>query len=223
MTSLFRLPISGYTTIQVAFIVALAFTTVGCQQNEETHELVKIDNALHPFLFDKGSQWIYQKGMKDSIDSLTVILDTVRVEAISKDTIYPAGMPRSYEIYELNYVSTLNDSAYNEQMIGYVITRGQMDGGFVLLSSKKQGDKSLNAEIISFSEEMKMENVTYKKVTKMKVLKDKFIKDSYYLYYADQTGIIKKEKLGFNAAMKEDSVMETWTLKNADIKLLKAE
>lgn len=223
MTTLFRLLFSSYTTMKVVLVIALALTIAACDKNEEKYELVKIDKTLYPFLFDKGTQWVYQKGMRDSIDSLTVIMDTIKVEAITKDTISPLGLFRSYEIYDIKYFSSLKDSTFNEQLIGYVITKGQVDGGFVLLSSKKKGDKSLNAEIVNVSDEMTVEDVTYKKVVKMKVSKDQFIKDSYYLYYVDQVGMIKKEKLGLNAAMKEDSIMESWTLIKSDIQLFKAE
>lgn len=243
MTTLFRILISGNTFMKVIIVIALAFTMAGCEENEENKELVKIDPTLKPFLFDKGSYWVYtmypikadtiviQKDSisapKDSVifvnDTINIIQDTVRVESIAKDTIYPAGIPRFYEIYDIKYFSSLNDSTYHEQLIGYVISKGQVDGGFVLLSSKKKGDKSLNAEIVSVSEEMKMGNVTYKQVVKMKVTKDKFIKDSYYLYYVDQKGVVRKEKLGMNAANKEDSVVERWDLKTSQIQLLKAE
>lgn len=241
MTTLFRILSSGTTFMKVALIIALAFTMAACEENEN-NELIKIDSTLKPFLFDKGSYWVYtmvpikadtlviQKDSlstpKDSIifvnDTTNVQRDTIRVESIAKDTIYPSGMTRTYEIYDIKYFSSLNDSTFNEQLIGYVITKGQVNGGFVLLSSKRNGDKSLNAEIVNVSEEMKVENVTYKQVVKMKVTKDKFINDSYFLYYVDRIGIIRKEKLGLNV-LKKDSVIETWNLKHADVRLLKGE
>lgn len=242
MTTLFKILSSGNTYINVVLAIALAFAMAGCEKDDEKNELVKIDPALKSFLFDKGSYWVYtmypikadtiviQKDSisapKDSIvfvnDTVNVLRDSVSVESITKDTIHPLGISRSYEIYDIKYFSRLNDSTYNEQLIGYVITKGQLDGGFVLLSSKKTQDKSLNAEIVNVMEEMKVENVTYKQVVKMKVLKDKFISDSYFLYYADRIGVIRKEKLGLNI-LKKDSVIETWNLKRANVHLIKAE
>ena len=242
MTTLFRSLISGNFYMKAILVIAIAYTMIACEKEEQKYELVKIDDSLKPFLFDQGSYWVYtmypikadtivvQKDSisapKDSVifvrDTVNVLNDSVFVESIAKDTINPVGMPRSYEIYDIKYHSSLKDSTYNEQLIGYVITKGQVNGGFVLLSSKKNGDKSLNAEIVNVSEEMKVENVTYKQVVKMKVVKDQFINDSYFLYYVDKIGVIRKEKLGLNV-LKKDSVIETWNLKHAHVQLLKGE
>ncbi|HET6557934.1 MAG TPA: hypothetical protein VFG54_11510 [Prolixibacteraceae bacterium] len=243
MKTLFRLFTADNIYMKAIIVIVIALTMAGCEKDEEKYELVKIDPSLKPFLFDKGSYWIYtmypikadtiviQKDSlsapKDSIifvnDSINVLRDSVSVESIAKDTIYPTGMPRYYEIYDIKYFSSLNDSIYNEQLIGYVITKGQVNGGFVLLSSKKKADKSLNAEIVNVSDEMTLNKVTYNQVVKMKVSKDKYIKDSYYLYYVDKIGVVRKEKLGMNAAGKEDSVVERWDLKKSSIQLLKVE
>lgn len=242
MTTLFRLLTSGNFYMKAAILViALASIMTACEKDEQKYELVKIDDSLKPFLFDQGSYWVYTmypikadtivvkkdslSAPKDSViyvrDTVNVQNDSVFVESIAKDTINPVGMPRSYEIYDIKYHSSLKDSSYHEQLIGYVITKGLVDGGFVLLTSKKKNDRSMNAEIVNYSEEMKVENVTYKQVVKMKVSKDKFINDNYFLYYADQKGMIKKEKLGLDI-QKKDSVIETWTLKKSNVKLLKA-
>jgi len=239
MKTLYKLYKPREVNLIVILILALAMAMIGCKEEEEKKPtiLVKIDKSLYPFLFDKGSLWIYTKVnfindtipvkhpetsvKKDSIisvrDTVNIILDTVNVESIEKDTLYVPDNVRYYEYYNIRYHNSFEDTIYNEQLLGYVISRGLNNGGFVLLSSKKQDDKSMNATIVSVTDEMKVENVTYKQVVKMKVDKDQFIKDNYFLYYVDKVGVIRKEKVV------NDTIRETWNLKNHTIQLLKVQ
>jgi hypothetical protein len=87
-----------------------------------------------------------------------------------------------------------------------VISQGLYSGGFVLLSSKKIGDISQNAEILDVLDSLTIENRTYKTVVKMKVSQDEYIAQNYQLYYVDSIGVIKKE------IMDNGTVRETWNL-----------
>lgn len=227
----------GFKFLIMALILTMFLS--GCVKDQEDSTiLVKPDNSLHPFLFNKGSYWIYTMvplradtlktvpkdsltAPKDSIvyvrDSTNIMRDSVNVESIEKDTLYITGNIRYYEYYRIKYHSSLNDLTYEDYLYGYVISRGLNNGGFLLLSSKKTGDKSMNATIVEVKEEMKMEDKTYKQVVKMKVLKDEYISDNYFLYYADQVGIIRKEKVV------KDTVRETWNLIHYKVSLLKPE
>lgn len=217
MTTLFKLHSTGSTYLKRIVVIALAFTLTGCNKIEEVAELVEIDRTLHPYLFDKGTHWIYEKVNTNPTNTTPPIQDSVSVESITKDTLFPEGDARSYEYYTIKYFSSLHDSVPDEQLMGYVISRGLNKGGFVLLSSKKPTDKSKNAELIGVSEEMKVGNATFKQVVKMKVLKDQFISDDYFLYYADRVGVIRKEKL------LKDSITETWNLKRYTTRMLKVQ
>lgn len=224
-------------TLITSLFIALAMA--GCVKDQEDSTILeRLDHSLHPFLFNNGSYWIYtmvplkpdtiqtvpKDGLtapKDSIvyvrDSTNIVSDSVSVESIEKDTLYIPGNVRYYEYYRIRYNSSYQNQQFEDQLIGYVISRGMNNGGFMLLSSNKKGDKSKNAEIIDIMEEMKMEDRTYKQVVKMKVLKDQYINDSYFLYYADNVGIIRKEKLV------NDTIRETWNLKKYKVSLLKPE
>ncbi|MGE5447550.1 MAG: hypothetical protein ACM3PR_04255 [Bacteroidales bacterium] len=218
-------------------ILVVVLTMIGCVKDQQDSTIfVKIDNSLHPILFNKGSYWVYTMvplkadtlktvpkdsltPPKDSIvyvrDSTNIMHDSISVESIEKDTLYITGNVRYYEYYRIHYHSSLENSFYDEQLIGYVISRGLNEGGFLLLSSKKKGDKSKNAEITDIFDELKIEDKTYKNVVKMKVLKDQFIKDNYFLYYVDNVGIVRKEKVVDN------KVTETWNLIKDKVSLLK--
>ncbi|MGE5316810.1 MAG: hypothetical protein ACM3ME_02355 [Chloroflexota bacterium] len=222
-------------------IALLIITSVisGCVKDQaDSTILVKPDKALYPFLFDKGSYWIYTMiplkadtiktvpknpltPPKDSIvyvrDTTHIVRDTVMVESIETDTLYITGNIRYYQYYRIKYHSSATNQVYEDDLYGYVISRGLNNGGFLLLSSKKKGDKSKNAEIIDVMEEMKMEDKTYKQVVKMKVLKDEYISDNYFLYYVDHVGIIRKEKIV------NDTIKETWNLIRYKVSLLKPE
>ena len=242
-TSLLYKP--AFKLLVVMLALTLAFS--GCVKDpEDSTILVKPDHSLNPFMFDKGSYWIYTMvplkadtiktvpkdsltAPKDSIvyvrDSTNIIRDSVNVESIEKDTLYITENVRYYEYYRIKYHSSVrikhpdsvNNLTYDDYLYGYVISRGLNNGGFLLLSSKKKGDKSKNAEITDVMEEMKMEDRTYKQVVKMKVLKDDYISDNYFLYYADQVGIIRKEKIV------NDTIRETWNLIHYKVNLLKPE
>lgn len=231
--------------VMLVFVLAMA----GCVKDQENSTILeKPDNSLHPFLFNKGSYWIYTMvplkadtiktvpkdsltAPKDSIiyvrDSINIVSDSTDVESIEKDTLYITGNVRYYEYYRIKYHSLVKDTIkdhssakdtlYEEQLMGYVISRGLNNGGFMLLSSKKKGEKNMNAEIIDVMEEMKLGNRTYKQVVKMKVSKDQYISDSYFLYYVDNVGIIRKEKLV------NDTIRETWNLNRYKVSLLKLE
>ena len=217
-------------------IIVIGMATTGCMKEDaDSTILVKIDKSLYPYLFDKGSYWNYnmypliadtlQTVIKDSLglskDSIVFVNDTipvtdsVTVESIEKDTLYITGNVRYYEYYRINYHSTYENVSYTDNLMGYIISRGTYNGGYLFLSSKKKGDKSQNAEIIAILDELKVENRTYRQVIKMKVLKDQYINDNYYLYFVNNVGIIKKEK-EVNKA-----IVETWNLRNYKVNLLK--
>lgn len=220
-------------------VLALAIAIPGCVKDQEDSTiLVKPEKSLYPFLFDKGSYWIYTKVQlkadtlktvpkdslsqpKDSIvyvrDTINIPRDSVNVISIEKDTLYLSGNVRYYEYYRIKYHSSFNNQTYEDYLYGYVISRGLNNGGFLLLTSKKSGDKSMNATVVGVMDEMKMEEKTYKQVVKMKVVKDAYISDDYFLYYADHVGIIRKEKTV------KDTVRETWNLVNYKVSLLKPE
>ena len=78
------------------------------------------------------------------------------------------------------------------------ISRGLINGGFTLLSSKMKGDKRLNAEITEILNSLKVEETTYYNVVKMKISKDNYIKNDCVFYYVDSIGIVKKEFMSNN-------------------------
>ena len=187
----------------------------GCHKESKDKDYFqrKISESLLPFLFDTGSYWIYNK-------SNTSITDSTVVKSITKNTfiVGPMGPGQGdqgdEEYYNILYMSFPANNVYDEQLLGYVISRGLYSGGFVLLSDKKIGDKSLNAEILDVLDSLTIENKTYKTVVKMKVNQDEYIDQNYQLYYVDSIGVIKKE------IMNNGTVTETWNLLRFRTKLL---
>ena len=188
---------------------------IGCHKESEDRNYFhgKISESLHPFLFDTGSYWIYKR-------SNSSIPDSTVVKSISKNTfiVGPMGPGQGdqgdEEYYNIHYLSFPANNVYDEQLLGYVISRGLYYGGCVLLSSKKVGDKGLNAEILEVLDSLTVENKIYKTVVKMKVNQDKYIDQNYQLYYVDSIGVIKKEIMG------NGTVTETWNLLRFRTKLL---
>jgi len=175
---------------------------------------------MYPVHFDtlktviKDSNGLSKDSIIATVDTVAV-KDTVRVESFEKDTLYPSGNVRYYEYYHIRYHSSYSNSSYEENLIGYVISRSTFDGGYLFLSNKKKSDKSLNAEIIGIIDEMKIGDKTFRQVTKMKILKDQYILDNYYLYYVNNIGLIKKEK------EVNKTIVETWEISNYKINLFK--
>jgi hypothetical protein len=201
--------------LTVMLIMVFSIMLAGCQKESENTDYShgRISQSLYPFLFDTGSYWIYKKANSN-------ILDSTVVKSISKDTfiIGPFGPGQGNqgdeEYYNIQYLSFPANNTYDEQLLGYVISRGLYSGGFVLLSSKKIGDKSQNAEILDVMDSLTIEHKTYKTVVKMKVSQDEYIDQNYQLYYVDSIGVIKKEITG------NGTVTETWNLLRFRTKLL---
>jgi hypothetical protein len=193
--------------MKMLLILVFSIILTGCHKESENTDYFhrKISQSLHPFLFDKGSYWIYKKS-NSSIPDCTV------VKSITKNTfiVGPMGPGQGdqgdEEYYNIQYKSFPANNVYNEQLLGYVISRGLYNGGCVFLSSKKIGDKGLNAEILDVLDSLTIENKTYKTVVKMKVNQDKYIDQNYQLYYVDSIGVIKKE------IMNNGTVTETLNL-----------
>lgn len=202
------------TRLLIMLLFSLIMLT-GCNKESEYKDYFhhKISQSLNPFLFDTGSYWVYKKSNSD-------IPDSTVVKSITKNTfiVGPMGPGQGdqgdEEYYNIQYKSFPANNVYDEQLLGYVISRGLYHGGCVLLSSKKIGDKGLNAEILDVLDSLTIENKTYKTVVKMKVNQDQYIDQNYQLYYVDSIGVIKKE------IMSNAIVTETWNLLSFRTKLL---
>jgi hypothetical protein len=202
---------------KVIFILMLPILFLGCRKEDEKKVINtnKISKNLYPFLFDKGSYWIYKQ-------INTGILDHLEVQTITRDSfgILPSfpgqGLQGYEEFYTINYSSTLAGS-YNEQLLGYVISKGLYHGGFVFLSSKKIGDKSMNAELTDVIDSLTIENRTYKEVIRMKISEDQYFIGNYILYYADSVGLIRKEKIV------NEAITESWNLIEFKTNLLRVQ
>jgi hypothetical protein len=190
---------------KLTIIILLILTVISCKEELETNNnLGRISQSLYPFLFDNGSYWIYR-------DSATNIVDSIILTSISRDTLnIPPSVPHqsstnSEEFFGLNYYSILSGS-YQEQLIGYVISKGYYKGGFLLLSSKRPRDKSENAEIVNVFDTLTIAGNLFKEVVKMKITKDEYVNANYNLYYVDSIGVIRKEIIN------NDSQIQVWNL-----------
>jgi len=144
--------------------------------------------------------------------------DSITAESIDKSFIYvPHISPDEY--YQINYHDVTDGFYYNDYLVGYIICRclgpSGYPSGYLLLTSKKIGDKSEDAEIVDVLDSMLVENHLFKQVVKMKIISGNCITENYFLYYVDSIGMIKKERF------ENDSVLETWNITNYKINLLK--
>jgi hypothetical protein len=193
--------------LKLMLIMFLSIIFSGCHKESKDKDYFhrKISQSLYPYLFDTGSYWIYKKSNSN-------IPDSTIVKSITKNTfiVGPMGPGQGdqgdEEYYSIHYQCFPANNTYDEQLLGYVISQGLYSGGFVLLSSKKIGDISQNAEILDVLDSLTIENRTYKTVVKMKVSQDEYIAQNYQLYYVDSIGVIKKE------IMDNGTVRETWNL-----------
>jgi hypothetical protein len=202
-------------SLKVHIFLFLAISFLGCTK-EEGKKIIptySISKSLYPYLFSQGSFWVYMKTNSNDLDYISVI-------SISRDYFYvPPSTPgqgiRAYEeFYTIRYSSSLT-GFYDEQLFGYVISRGLYNGGFVFLSGKTIGDKRMNAELTDVIDTLTVEHKMYKQVTKMKIKSDQYIVGNFNLYYADSVGIVRKEKT------ENDSITETWNLIEFNTALVK--
>jgi hypothetical protein len=193
-------------SLKVFIILILSISFLGCRKEvgKKIINTNRISKSLYPFVFDKGSYWIYK-------ETNSGILDNLVVQTITRDSfaVLPTspgqGIQWYEEFYNIKYSSSLTGS-YDEQLLGYIISRGLYQGGYVFLSSKKIGDKSMNAELIDILDTLTIENKTYKGVVKMKILEDQYLTGNYNLYYVDSVGVIRKERT------ENEKITESWNL-----------
>jgi len=203
------------TRVMVMLMIVFSIMLTGCHKESKNIDYFhrKISQSLYPFLFDTGSYWIYKKSNSNIPDS-TIVKSIIKSTFIVGPTSPGQGDQGDEKYYNIRYLSFPANNSYDEQLLGYVISRGLYSGGFILLSSKKIGDKSQNAEVLDVLDSLTIENKTYKTVVKMKVNKDYYVDQNYQLYYVDSIGLIKKE------IMDNDTVTETWNLLRFKTKLL---
>jgi len=193
-------------------LIIISFFSCSKDEEKETPQPVgTISSSLHPFLFKKGSYWIFK-------NQNTGQLDSVVVNSISKNifTVGPShpgqGSQGQEEYYNINYLSTINGS-YDEQLIGYVISKGLFSGGYVYLSNHKIGEESLNAKLTNIYDSLSIESNLYQNVVKMENSKDSYLTSDLNLYYVDSIGLVKKEIIS------NDSIIDTWNLLRYSVNL----
>lgn len=193
----------------IVYPLLLTLFFISCEKDVEDNDVntsaSKISQSLHPFLFDKGSYWIYRNVNSGVEDSMTVT--NLTRDSFQLGPSGPGQGPQGdEEFFTINYLTYPDMKASKEELLGYVITRGHTSGGYTLLSSKRKGDTSLNATILDILDSLKVENYTYYDVVKMKISADQYISNDYNFYYVDNIGVIKKE------LVENDSITDTWNL-----------
>lgn len=185
----------------------LIFSTLilSCSKEEEPgskYFYSKINEDLYPLLFASGSYWVYTKQNVGSIDSIALIkvdMDTFTIQR------YEEGVVDEEQYYDNTYSST-EFEIFHEQLIGYVISRGFIYGGYVYLSSHKIGDETLNAKISEIYDTLTVNGIRYSNVVKMELSQDGYLNSDMNLYYVDSIGVIRKE------IKQNSSITETWDL-----------
>lgn len=168
----------------------------GGTQYNEIHE------NLFSFLFEPGSYWIYSRNEHNMIDSI-YLTDQI-VYNLSSVSVGQGNSIVNQE-YKISYTSSLAGT-YSEYLVGYIISRGSVSGGYIYLSSYQIGDVGANARIENIFDSLAIKETTFYNVVMMKITKDNYIETDMHLYYADSIGVIKKEILD------GEQIIETWDL-----------
>ena len=141
-----------FKQIRIVIILITIVLFSGCKKDSEvtrpyTHG--KISANLYPFLFNNGSYWVYRDTISSNIDSTTLT-------HITKSTfeVGPSGPGQGSsgdeEYFQISYLSFPTNFQYSEELLGEVISRGNTDGGYTLLSNKHKGDKKKEATYNDF-------------------------------------------------------------------------
>jgi len=200
--------------ILLFFISFLFF--LSCNKDETTnhyYQYINIDSALYPLLFDTGSYWVYENEINKIIDSISLI-------NINKYYLPPVKIGQEsslyFEEYNLKYSSSIS-GIYDEQLVGYIISKGSTNGGYIYLGSHQVGDSSQNANIDTIYDTLIIAGNTYFNVVKMQCRKDQYLSDDLNLYYADSIGLIKK------VIIEGEMITDNWNLLRYKTNLLKVE
>jgi hypothetical protein len=200
----------------VYLIFLFSLIPISCTKEEEPsggNHHYKLSESLYPMLFDKESYWIYKNINTKTIDSISLI-------EIMMDTIGPfnvgKGYTSTYQVFNLKYSSRIYGE-YSEQYVGYLISRGSTNGGYVYLSSFLVGDSSKNASITAIHDSLIINEFLYRNVVEMNIIKDLYIENDMHLFYVDSIGFIKKE------IREENNIQVTWEIVNYNIKYLELE
>ena len=190
----------------VLILITISLFSCSKDANFDTtsHLVSSISSSLYPFLFKKGSYWVYENQNTGQLDS--VVVNSVTKDTVSLSPLGPGqGARGEEEYYNINYWSSVNGS-YDEQLVGYVISKGLVSGGYLYLSSHKIGDESLNAKLTAIYDTLTIEDNLYRNVVKMEDSKDLYLSTDMNLYYVDSVGLVKKEIIS------NDTIVETWNL-----------
>lgn len=196
--------------MRIVLVLLIVSVFSSCKKEDETtsssYTYYKIKQSLYPFLFDYGSFWIYKDTITGNIDSIS--LTSITKHNVTIKPIVPTQGPQGeQEYFNIQYLSFPSNQIIEEQLMSDFISRGLINGGFTLLSSKTKGDKRLNAEITEILNSLKVEETTYYNVVKMKISKDNYIKNYCFYYYVDSIGIIKKEITSNNKVVNTSNLM----------------
>jgi hypothetical protein len=197
-------------------IMILSLIPFSCSKEEDTtggNYYYEIDKRLYPLLFNKESNWIYKNmdtNIIDSISLIEIIMDTIGPFNVGK------GFTQTFQVFNLRYSSRLYGE-YSEQYVGYVISKGSINGGYVYLSSFQAGDSSMNAKITAIHDSLIVNEMIYKNVVEMDIKKDMYIENDMHLFYVDSIGLIKKE------IKEENNIKTSWELLNYNIDYLELE
>lgn len=179
---------------QKNLLLLLTFCTVmaSCEKNSNIKggfDHQELDERLLPLLFDKGSYWVYE-------EEETATVDTIFLTEIEMDTLGPYaignGYSESQQLFYLTYHSSVS-GFYEEQYVGYIISRGTVSGGYVYLASHQIGDVAMNASIADIHDSLFVNEQLYYHVVQMDISDDSYLKQNMMLYYVDSVGLVKKE------------------------------
>ncbi len=195
-------------------LLVLSVFVVSCEKQDELENelhFYKISESLHPFLFTEGSSWIYSNLSNAAAD--TVVIIDFESDELSLGPTGPGQGPRgSSEFFNISYQSSFSDD-FEEQLIGSIISRGLISGGYTYLSGFDIGEENGNAVLVDIIDTLTVGNLIFNDVVKMDLSADNHLHQDLNLYYVDSIGVVKKE------VKQNNSIIETWNLVEYDVSI----
>ena len=193
------------------------FIIISCNKDEDSsssYGYYKISESLYPLVFDIGSYWIYEDTDNLLVDSIIIV--DLEIGTYVMVSTSGQGATGEEQFFNLTYSSTIFGQ-YEEQIIGGIISRGLVYGGYIYISGHNVGVEVNNARISAIYDSLVIKNVIYRNVVKMEISQDRYIDSDMNFYYVDSIGVIKKE------IFEDDAITETWELLRFDTQLYSIE
>jgi hypothetical protein len=170
-------------------------------------DIVYIDSMMHPYMFARGSQWIYQNESDSTGDTVTqdiailYIYEETMIHGTGNQT---GGCPTSvYRVeyfssgyqHTLYWISQSSDRRTSNTTFGTNISQNGIHGGYLFMADLPVGEERGKARVEAHYDSLTIGNHTFQHVTQMYAGAEQWMGWSLRLYYAPNVGVVRREYL----------------------------